>query len=157
MPPTTIHAHSCNHYFLADAAPLIFPGPLPSSRQYNPEGIVVYQILLHPSLALDCLPLQQCHMENTAASCWKRGSQYPQTWYLTCSPPGDRPLDSQKSIRAAGKEHEHTTSGPSSQLWIRACICVLVLRRLIGPWSSWNPSLWKTFPDTVWVSRTSSG
>lgn len=69
IPPTTIHAHSCNHYFLADTVPLIFPGPLPSSRQSNPKGIIVYQILLHPSLALGCLPLQQCHREHTAMSC----------------------------------------------------------------------------------------
>lgn len=60
-----MHAHSCNHYFLADSMPLISPGPLPSSRQYSPKGIIVYQILLHPSQALDSLPLQQCHMENT--------------------------------------------------------------------------------------------
>lgn len=62
MPTTTIHAHSCNHYFLVDIVPLISPGPLPSSRQYNPERIIPYQILLLPSLAPDCLPLQPCHL-----------------------------------------------------------------------------------------------
>lgn len=57
--------HSCNHYFLADTAPLISPGPLPSSRQHNPKGITVYQILSHPTQAMVCLPLQLCHMEST--------------------------------------------------------------------------------------------
>lgn len=56
--------HICDQYFLTDTVPLISPGTLPSSRQYNPKGTIVYQILLHPSPALVCLPLHQCHMEN---------------------------------------------------------------------------------------------
>lgn len=97
--------HTCDQYFLTNTVPLISPGSLPSSRQYNPKG-PMYQILL-PSLISPGLPASApvSYGKNSnspaAMSCRREGSQQPQTLYLTCSPHGNKPLNSQKSAHTA--------------------------------------------------------
>lgn len=105
LPKLYIYMRTCDQYFLTKTVPLISPGTLPSSRRYTPKGLV-YQILL-PSLISPGLPASapvsygKYSNSPAAMSCRREGSQQPQTLYLTCSPHGNKPLNSQKSARTA--------------------------------------------------------